>query len=416
MNWWESIIVGLKGLGVHKVRAFLSMLGIIFGVSSVMAVLSVVEGARAEMMKQLRALGSNSVLVQFRRLNSERVKRLKHVPRGLTVTEAQTLARQCKLIEAHAPLRKSTVQVSLGGRTLDCEVVGTTHDFLRVSDFEVIEGRWLVRADERDCRRVCVLEEEIRQELFPLRSSLREKIIVNHEYYTVVGVLRGKEVSDSKVKVVDIKKLNRRIYIPLSCSLHRTNQSGPHTEIDEIAMKVTSADHVRTAAAVIDRFFEKAHEAEGVPLSDRNYQVKIALDLFKQTQKTQVVFDIVMGCSAGISLLVGGIGIMNIMLANVNERRREVGIRRSVGARESDILRQFMIEALGICLFGGVLGVGLGLGLTWGIAHFAEWKTLVSIKGLVLSLAVSLTDGLVFGTYPAWKAAKLDPIEALRYE
>jgi len=148
----------------------------------------------------------------------------------------------------------------------------------------------------------------------------------------------------------------------------------------------------------------------------RNYQVKIALDLFKQTQKTQVVFDIVMGCSAGISLLVGGIGIMNIMLANVNERRREVGIRRSVGARESDILRQFMIEALGICLFGGVLGVGLGLGLTWGIAHFAEWKTLVSIKGLVLSLAVSLTDGLVFGTYPAWKAAKLDPIEALRYE
>jgi putative ABC transport system permease protein len=416
MNAFQSMIIGLKGLRVHKVRAFLSTLGIIFGVSSVMAVLSVVEGAREEVLKQLRALGANNILVTSRTVDKEILRKSKVVSAGLRVREAEILRKQCKLISAFAPINKANVKVSLRDQAVDCEVVGTTPDFLRVAAFEVAQGRFIMPSDEKDVRRVCVIEEAIRRELFPLRNAIGQKICIGYEYYTVVGVLRGKEISESKFKIVDIKKLNRRIYVPLSCTLHRMPQPVLGSEIDEITIKVVSSDELRRAARIINNFFAKAHHSESARGGERDFVVKVALDLFQQTQKTQLIFDIVMGCSAGISLIVGGIGIMNIMLANVTERRREIGIRRSVGAKERDILKQFLMEALGICLFGGILGICLGLGLTWGIARFARWKTLVSINGLVLSLIVALADGVIFGTYPAWRAAKLDPIEALRYE
>jgi len=416
MNWLESVVTGVKGLRVHKIRAVLSMLGIIFGVGSVVAVLSVMEGAKSEMMKQLKALGGNNIMVHARSLSQENARKLPDVPRGLRAEEGDRVASQSALVEAHAPLDLVSAEVSRGTRIANCDVVGTTPAFIEVSGFQVMEGRFFVPSDERECRRVCVLEDAVRRQLFPLEDPVGEKILIEHEYYLVVGVLAGKEMSESKFKIVDINRLNRRIYIPLSCSLHRVTQSSPGHQIDQIHFKIASAEHLEDAAGMISHFFEIAHAAEDVPGNLRDYEVKIAMDLFKQTQQTQLIFNIVMGSSAGISLLVGGIGIMNIMLANVTERRREIGIRRSVGARELDILRQFLIEALGICLFGGLVGVLFGFGLTWGIAEFAKWKTLLSMQGIALSLIVSLTDGLIFGTYPAWKAAKMDPIEALRYE
>ncbi|MEW6359192.1 MAG: ABC transporter permease [Planctomycetota bacterium] len=416
MNTVQSMLIGLKGLRVHKIRAFLSTLGIVFGVSSVMAVLSVVEGAREEVLKQLRALGANNILVTAQGVDKEILRKSKIVSPGLTAREADILRETCNTIEALAPVKKADVKVNLRDQSVDCEVVGTTSDFIRVSNFEIAEGRFLTPSDEKEVRRVCVIEEAIRRELFPLRDPIGQTICIAYELYTIVGVLRGKEISESKFKIVDIQKLNRRIYIPLSCALQRTPQPALDHQIDEITIKVASSDQLRPTARAINSFLVKSHHFDDARPEDMDFAVKVALDLFKQTQKTQLIFDIVMGASAGISLIVGGIGIMNIMLANVTERRREIGIRRSVGARERDILKQFLCEALGICLFGGVLGLGLGLGLTWGIARFAQWKTLVSVNGLLLSLVVSLADGVIFGTYPAWKAAKMDPIEALRYE
>ena len=264
--------------------------------------------------------------------------------------------------------------------------------------------------------RVCVIEEELQREQFPLQRAIGNTVIIAHELYTVVGVLKGKEATEKKFDVADVAKLNRRIYVPLSCAAHRTTRSSMASRIDEITIKISSTRELRRAAAIIGRFLESAHQCEGFEAQDKDYRVRIAIDLLKRTQKTEMIFDVVMGCSAGISLIVGGIGIMNIMLANVSERRREVGIRRSVGARERDILKQFLCEALAICLLGGALGVLLGIGLTWGVSEFAEWKTTIAIEGIVLSLIVSLADGVLFGTYPAWKAAKMDPIEALRFE
>jgi len=374
------------------------------------------EGAKAEMMKQLKALGGNNVIVQSRTVSREEQRQLKQISRGLRAVEADQIAAQCEMIEAYAPVNSVNAEASRGVEVAKCEVVGTTPAFVHVSSFELKDGRFFAPSDERGCRRVCVIEDAVREELFDLEDPIGRRIVIDHEYYRVIGVLRGKELSASKSRIVDIARLNQRIYIPLSCSLHRVTQPATSHEIDQILFKVTSVDLLQEAAGVIDCFFESAHGAEGVSPDQRDYQVRIAVDLFKQTQQTQLMFNIIMGSSAGISLLVGGIGIMNIMLANVTERRREIGIRRSVGARERDILRQFLIEALGICLFGGIIGVVFGFGLTWGISHFAKWQTLFSAQGISVSLIVSLTDGLIFGTYPAWKAAKMDPIEALRFE
>ena len=412
----EIFRVAIRGLGVHKVRSFLSMLGIIFGVASVMAVLSVVAGARGEVLKQLRALGASNILITSQRLSKDKIEDVRLRSKGLCVANGVALAQQCSMIESWAPLKKMQPKVSAGDKPIQCEVVGTTGHFLDVTDFELDSGRFLSEIDERRKLRVCVIEGELRREIFPLAHPIGQQITIGHELYTVVGVLQSKELTESKFDVADIKRLNRRIYVPLSCTLHRMTLPTLGTELDEIFVKIASTDQLRPAAGIISTFLRTAHNCQGLDEEHRDYKVKVAVDLLKKTQHTQLIFDIVMGCSAGISLLVGGIGIMNIMLANVTERRREIGIRRCVGAKQSDVLGQFLLEALAICLVGGLLGVGLGFALKWGITEFAEWKTAVVWDGIVLSLLVSLLDGVIFGTYPAWKAAKMDPIEALRYE
>ncbi len=412
----EIFKVAIRGLGVHKVRSFLSMLGIIFGVASVMAVLSVVAGARGEVLKQLKALGANNILVSARTLSPQKLKDVHLRSQGLRVKDGEELARRCPLVEAWAPLKILKPKVTVGDKPVRCEVVGVTSAFLDVTDFQLAEGRFLSPIDNAQNLRVCVIEDEVRRRAFPLSNPLGKRITIAHELYTIVGVLQSKEITESKFDVADIKRLNRRIYVPLSCALHRMTQPTRGHEIDELSIKIVSTDYLRPAARIISRYLEAAHRAESLAPEQRDYEVKIAMDLLKKTQRTQLIFDIVMGCSAGISLLVGGIGIMNIMLANVTERRREIGIRRSVGARQSDILNQFVLEALATCFVGGLLGVGLGFLLKWGITAFAQWKTAVVWNGIFASFAVALLDGLIFGAYPAWKAARMDPIEALRYE
>lgn len=395
------------------------MLGIIFGVASVVAVISVDEAAKREMLLKLKAMGSNNIRVVTAEWSGEEHEKLTAArarSRRLNRNEAALLLRQCSLIEACAPMNKSSVRVLVRDRGVGCEVVGTTGDFLTVSGFEMKEGRFLLAADDAASSKVCVLEEAIRKELFPYSNAIGESVTIDHEPYRVVGVLKGKATGSDKFVAVDIKKLNRRIYIPLSTSLNRLARSPLDPELDELSIKVRRAEDIWRAQRVIEKFFLKMHNSEGVKEADRDFRITVALDLIKQASETQRIFDIVMYCSAGISLLVGGIGIMNIMLANVSERRREIGIRRAVGATQRDILKQFFSEALAICFCGGIMGIVFGYLLTIGISSWAGWETITSLFGVALSLSISLIDGALFGTFPAYKAAKLDPIEALMYE
>jgi ABC-type antimicrobial peptide transport system permease subunit len=420
----NAVRIGLMGLAVHKFRAALSMLGIIFGVASVVAVIAVSEGARGEVMKQLAAMGANNIMVtglDWRAGGSESrdlKKRARLNSSGLTVREAREAVASCPLISDHAPIKKAfQASVRLNETPISADVVGTTPSFLSVIGYKLRDGRWFVQPDETEARRVCVIEDAIRQEYFKLESPLGKSLVIEHEPYEVIGVLQSKESSsDQKYEVVDIKQLNRRVYVPLSAASARITQDPLSDEVSEIIFQCRTTADIRPAAALLNRHFEKAHNMENWPVEERDYKVRVAQDLVKQTEASQNIFNYVMACSAGISLVVGGIGIMNIMLANVTERRREIGIRRAVGATQKDILQQFLFESLSICLLGGILGCLLGVGFTYMVHHLTQWQTQMAWWSMVVAIGVSLLDGVAFGTYPAWKAGKLDPIEALRYD
>ncbi|MBE7465928.1 MAG: ABC transporter permease [Planctomycetes bacterium] len=423
MDWLSALRIGLKGLAVHKVRAALSMLGIIFGVASVVAVIAVSQGAQTEMLKQLAALGANNVIVKgidWRGKTPEE-RRLKKAARlnsdGLTVREAEVLAASSPLIDRFAPLRRVVATVRHGEAAVQAEVVGTTPDFLEVMNFKLRLGRWLNPGDEVEARRVCVIEEALQFENFAEADTpIGRTLVIDYEPYLVVGVLQGKEETDEKFDVAQVRQLNRRVYVPLSAALRRTTQAPLDDEITEVIYHCRSLTEVSAAKVLIDRFYETAHGMSGRPHEDRDFQVVVAQELLKQVEQAQQIFNIVMLCSAGISLVVGGIGIMNIMLANVSERRREVGIRRAVGATKADILKQFLFESLIICLVGGIMGCLVGIGFAYLVHQLTGWQVTLALWGMFVAVGVSLLDGVAFGTFPAWKAASLDPIEALRYE
>ncbi|MHC4250835.1 MAG: ABC transporter permease [Planctomycetota bacterium] len=464
MSFVESVKMGLKGLAVHKVRAGLSMLGIVFGVASVVAVVSVADGGRREVERFLEALGSTNIRVKARTFEDDHEKRVAARKRsdGLKVAEARYLGEAYPVFVAWAPVKhvrayKQTVNVRRGTEVLSTPaVVGTTPAYLDVMGYSLREGRFLSDEDESGVRRVCVVEELIRRQLWPSGSAVGGTLYIDNEPYEVVGELELKFTGEEKFELAaeprkhpaegeareagkregeddassqgqsDIERrfkdlvaeerLNRRIYIPLSCALARTTQSLRAAEIDEAIFKVASLDDLVVAKDILVRHLTSAHGMSDVAPDARDFRVEVPMDLIRQTQTNQRIFNWVIGATAGISLLVGGIGIMNIMLANVTERRREIGIRRAVGATEADVLRQFTLEAVGICVFGGVVGVFVGWGMSKAVSLFAGYTTSVALWGVVVALFVSVADGLAFGIYPAYKAAKLDPIEALRSE
>lgn len=445
MTWWETALVALKSLSRHRVRAGLSMLGIVFGVASVVAVVSVAEGGKREVLRLLDALGAANIRVKAQNFESdiEKRKAVRSRSEGLRLSEAEYLGEKFPLFAAYAPLRHLApygmpVNVRHGERTVTAPaVVGTTASFLEVTGFKLREGRFLNELDERNYLRVCVLEDEIRREIWPFGEAVGKRLFIDNEPYQVVGVLASKPTGERKFepaaepgetsgresdvdklwkRVVAESRLNRRIYVPLSCAVARTTQAKASSEIDEVIFKVRSVEDLPAAKDTILRFLTAAHRVGNLPPADRDFSVEVAMDLIRQTQENQRIFNWVIGAAAGISLLVGGIGIMNIMLANVTERRREIGIRRAVGASERDVIRQFLSEAMAICLVGGVVGLFLGFAMSELISLLAGYSTAIALWGVLVGLFVSIADGITFGIYPAYKAAKVDPIEALQME
>jgi putative ABC transport system permease protein len=403
----EALLQGLEGLRSHKLRSLLTTLGIIFGVAAVIAMLSIGEGAKRQALAQYQGLGIDNVLVLHQALPEGRPGGGTSL--GLTLADARALRTIHPDARRVVPLRIFEEDVQQGSERVKAQVVGTTPEWMEVVPRRLSRGRFFDYDEVLDLSRVCVLGAALRHRLFPLQDPVGRRIKVGWDWYTVVGVMAS-AASSQEDESGAVRDEGRDVYLPVTCALRRFEPDPAGSELSRIVVQVDEAAGIGVAARLIEQILDRRHQ--GVP----DHRVVVPQELIRRRQATARIFNLVMGAIAGISLLVGGIGIMNIMLASVLERTREIGVRRAMGATQREVLLQFLLEAVAVSFLGGMLGILLGLGLTRAIAAGAGWPTVVVPSSVVLAFGVSALVGIVFGWFPARRAARLSPIESLRYE
>jgi len=394
--------LGARSLKLHKLRSSLSILGVVFGVAAVVAMSSVGEGARRETLAQISSLGIDTVTVRPRPMEPG-----SKTPTVLPAAVAASVGRVVPGVRAVAPLRVAELPAEAGGRTAAVIAIGTTPAYRDATRLEIASGRFIADLDVADRKRVAVLGASVARALFPLGDPLGETLRLGGDWFRVVGVLEGRASPRGRGSAIRGRDLNRSVLVPLP-ALDR-GADGRADGVDEVVFRVSSPEAVVGAAAVAEAVVRRASGEEAL-------EVIVPREILRQRERTQRVFNVVTGAVAAISLLVGGIGIMNIMLASVAERTREVGVRRALGARRRDVAAQFLVESSLLTAAGGVLGSVLGLVGAALIQAFAGWPTAVHPLMLAAALLVALAVGIGFGLYPAWHAAGLDPVEALRRE
>ncbi|MCC7264783.1 MAG: ABC transporter permease [Candidatus Latescibacteria bacterium] len=414
MDLRETFSLSVGGLSSHKLRTLLTMLGIIFGVAAVIAMLSIGEGAKQEALEQIRQMGIHNIIVQHWNKQTDGNTESsgdQNLSSGLNTGDAQAISRICPLAEVVAPQREVKVKAQSTGHAFQSMAVGTIPEYFSVLDARLNSGVFFTKEDVEQARRVCVLGSDAKRALFYFDNPLGAQVKMQNQWFTVIGVLEDKGAAGGKIGgVLEVRNTDEDIYIPLTTVLQRFKWDPGEPELTQITIKVGDPEQLQEASDIIRNILKRRHR--GVD----DFKIAIPEDLMRQSQRTQQIFNIVMGCIAGISLVVGGIGIMNIMLASVLERTREIGIRRALGARRRDILSQFLIEAVLVSLLGGLIGVVLGYTMTKVITLYAHWKTIVELWTIALSFGVAAAVGIGFGLYPARQASMLNPIDALRYE
>jgi putative ABC transport system permease protein len=406
--------MGLASLFAHKLRSLLTMLGMIFGVGAVVAMLSITAGAQKEMMSFIDQLGVNNIIVEAHEaLDRNELQTVRAVSPGLSFRDYRAISENVSGLVAITPRKRFKPQKLLPKTTNEPpQLIGVLPNFVEINSLKVNpEGRFFTEDENKSSAPVCVLGESAKVSLLGFDKAVGKYIKVNDTWLQVIGVLMP-SAGDADVEGVQAANRNNMVIAPLNTVMRRfeDNTSYLKDEIDGIYMKVgPNIDSIETSS-VVKAILTATHKDAG------DFTVVVPAGLLEEKKQTQLIFSIVMICIAGISLLVGGIGIMNIMLATVLERTREIGIRRAIGARQSDIVRQFLTEAVLISIVGGLIGIGFGFTLSRIIGSAAGWSTVVTTGSIVVAFGVSVFIGLLFGIYPAVQAAKLDPIEAIRYE
>jgi putative ABC transport system permease protein len=428
----RTLKLGVKSLWMHRLRSTLTTLGIIFGVSSVIAMLAIGEGASRHAQEQIARLGSTNIIIKTveppeeQDLSGDQETMREY---GLTYADAERFRNSIPDVEVVVPIRRLAQRAWYRNRRVAIEVIGTVPWYPEMSPVRLIDGRFLSSIDMHYKQSVCVVDEKVVTELFALDDPLGRDIKIASDYYRVVGIISAQDsVSSSAATLNNEVPVATgqgganvgNIYIPLTAvksrfgeiSLELSGSSGrkiEKVELQEIIIKVGKIEYVMPTRDILETLLDRFHEKA-------DYQVVVPLELLRQAERTKLIFSIVLGSIAAISLLVGGIGIMNIMLATVSERTREIGIRRALGATKRDIIVQFLSETLILTLAGGLLGIILGSVIPSFVTYFGSMPTVITGSSLALAFGISAAVGVTFGMYPAYRAANMDPIESLRHE
>lgn len=425
MKFLTLISEAIGNLLLHKTRSLLAVLGIVFGVASVICMLSISEVARQDVVKRIERMGVNNVILDTvepeEARAAERARRspggdeeTKVFKYGITRQDLETLSQNVNEIREIVPMSTRSSDVTGNQKSCNTNVVGTTSNYPRVMDHAVRDGRFITDVDDKNLSSVCVLGYTTARDLFPLASPLGQVVKVEGMFFTVVGVMEQKGETGAAGKLTDP---DQSVFVPYETAFNRFGlgkdptvfASEQFVEVNRAVLQVENPDMLKPVSQVASNMLDRLHRSE-------DYSVTIPWSLLNEQKKSEKIFRWVMGSLAAISLLVGGIGIMNIMLANTTERKSEIGLRRALGARRSDIVSLFVSESLLLCIFGGVLGVAVGFGLAQLIGNLAEWTVVYHSWSVPLGIIVSAIVGLIFGTIPALRASRQDPVLALRSE
>jgi putative ABC transport system permease protein len=413
----KTVRVALRSLMLQRLRSLLSVLGVVCGVMAVVAMIAIGEGAKQETVNQIEQLGTRNIYIKAVALTADQVaKARERQSQGLTTADLQRIEKGCAAIEMIACLQEISTSILGLPREMTPQVVACSANYARLSGMHISAGRFIASQDMQGRNQVCVLGSEVAARLQALGRP-GEFIRIENNLFKVVGILTRIERQAGRTAAVSTRNYNEMVFVPLETARTLDRQGSnrakfydPGRQLSEIVVQVAQAEEVETTARLVERIMAAAHH------NAQDYQLVVPLELLRQAQRTQRTFNLVLGAIAAISLLVGGIGIMNIMLATVSERTREIGIRRAVGATRRHIVVHFLLESVLLTVSGGVLGLFCGLGAVRAISWLAGWPVVVSLWAVALPVIMSFLVGIFFGLYPARQAARVDPIVALRHE
>jgi putative ABC transport system permease protein len=410
MNVLENIRIALRALVANKLRSGLTMLGLVIGVASVVALLGIGSGATSTITSQVQSIGSNLLTVSAARLQSG-VGSATGQSSFLYYADYQLLAKSLTKVSSVVPVYQANETVTQQKSTVTVGVTGTTSAYSQARNYTVEKGRFITENDGKAAARVAVLGSQTATDLFSTLDPLNRTIKINGVSFTVVGVLASKGGSG-------FGNSDALIIIPIETGYQKLFGSNAvansQLKVSSIAISVTTADDVSAVTTQTENLLRRAHNLS--LRDDLDFSVQSQTDILSSLSSITTTLTIFLGAIAGISLLVGGIGVMNIMLVSVTERTREIGLRKAVGARRATILFQFLVETLVLSLMGGLIGIGLGWGIAEGVTLAGLITAQVTVSSMALAFGFSAAVGIFFGIYPAWRASRLRPIEALRYE
>ena len=413
-DFLPDLRMGVENLRAHKLRSLLTMLGMIFGVAAVVAMLSIGAGAQQEVMAFIEQLGVRNLIVEAREApDSQALQKIRKLSAGLNFKDYRVIQANVEGISATTARKRFTPSKLLPRPQTDPPMVyGVSPSYATIANLALVSGRFFDERETAGAAPVTVLGEAAAASLFGADDPIGQYVKVNEQWFQVIGVAGPQLTVQSDVAGLPAQDRNNLMYVPLYSAIFRLEdgQSQQKDEIDGIYLQMRPGSDIPAAAALLRGLLNVSHRQAG------DFTIVSPAELLAEQRRTQRVFEMVMVAIASISLLVGGIGIMNIMLASVMERTREIGVRRAIGAKRRDVIRQFLIETTIISLAGGVAGVIVGVALSRAIGYLAGWSTIVTTTSIVLAFLVSVTIGLVFGLYPAARAASLDPVKALHYE